>query len=244
MPSLILDPSGVIPSRNAHTDREGQSDALVAMALQGREEQARSELRGMFDAGMPVEDLKIGLLAPAARKLGVLWESDSVSFVDVTIATGTLQRLMHFVALELDAPPFVSDTARSILLFPEPGAEHTFGAAMAARLFERAGWRVEFVTAADPAYLTRQVSTRHYDVLGLSLNIREKAAECRKLIETLRRASRNPEIIAIGGGPAIVREPLLVEKAGLDAVATTIARAPADLRRHLTPASERGAEDG
>ncbi len=244
MPSLILDPSGVIPSRSALSDREGQSDALVAMALQGREEQARSELKDMFDAGMPVEDLKIGLLAPAARKLGVLWESDSVSFVDVTIATGTLQRLMHFVALELDAPPLITDSARSILLFPEPGAEHTFGAAMAARLFERAGWRVDYVASADEVDLARRVAAQHYHVIGLSLNIREKAEACRALVERLRKASRNPEIVAIGGGAAIVKDPLLVEKAGLDAVATTIARVPADLRRHITPAAERGPDDG
>jgi len=162
----------------------------------------------------------------------------------VTIATGTLQRLMHFVALELDAPPLICDSARSILLFPEPGAEHTFGAAMAARLFERAGWRVDYVTVADEADLTARVATRHYHVLGVSLTLREKAPECRALIRRLRQASRNRDIIAIGGGAAIIQDPLLVEQAGLDAIATTIARVPADLRRYVTPAAERGPDDG
>lgn len=226
VPSLALDPSAVIPSSTELLDRGGQSDAIVAMALQGREEQAMSELSEMSRRGMSFEQIQIGLLATAARRLGTLWESDSVSFVDVTVAMGTLQRLMRFVALDYDillAPP---DRARSILLFPEPDAYHTFGAAMAARFFTRAGWAVDYVPDGDPATLRSIVSRRKIDVIGVSLTRRESVKAAGELVRMLKAASRNRDVVAIAGGNAITENPLLFPEVGADAAFVALPLAP------------------
>lgn len=231
MPSLILDPSKEIPAAPSEGNSDSQADALVAMALQGREEQARAELRALHGDGMEFEQMMLGLLAPAADKLGVLWETDNLSFVDVTIATGTLQRLMHFVAVDLDTEPLVSQKERTMLMVQEPGAEHTLGASVAARFFERAGWYVDYTPGATRNTLLDQARRRAYDVIALSLSLTDKVAAAASLLRDLRRASRNTSVVTLGGGGALLRDPLLVTDLGLDAVATAIAGAPGALAR-------------
>lgn len=239
MPSLVLEPSTVIPASDARANRDGQSDVLVAMALQGREEEARAEIRALRERGLTFDQLQLGLLAPAAEKLGALWDTDSLSFVDVTVATGTLQRLMHFAAIDLFGPPFVTappDRPRAICLFPEPGAAHTFGAAMAARYFHQAGWTVHMSSRADPEELKAIVRRRPMDVLGLSLGRRELAGEAAALIGELRAASRNPDPLVIAGGNALTQDPGLLGVLGADAVLAALPAAPAAaegmVRRH------------
>lgn len=225
-PSLILDPSKEIPSGGAADNGQGQSDALVAMALQGREAQARTELRALYEEGMGFDRMQLGLLAPAADKLGALWENDSLSFVDVTIATGTLQRLMHFVAIDLETMPPMGEPKRAMLMVQEPGAEHTMGASMAVRFFERAGWHVDYKPGAARSALIELIRSRSYDVLSLSIAVEDKVASAARLLRELRTASRNRGVVTLGGGGALVRDPLLVNELGLDAVATAIAGAP------------------
>jgi methylmalonyl-CoA mutase cobalamin-binding subunit len=232
VPSLLLEPSDIIPGGDIGEDRDGQSDVLVAMALQGREEQARAEMRTLQQRGLSFDQIQLGLLAPAAEKLGALWDDDSLSFVDVTIATGTLQRLMHFVSIDLFGPPFLGPTAerpRSICLFPEPGAEHTLGAAMAARYFHRAGWLVDYVSSADETALTEIVRSRPIDVLGISLGRREMVDPAASLISRVRSASINPDTVVIAGGNALTLDPSLVTQLGADAVLAALPAAPDDV---------------
>lgn len=239
MPSLLLDGSALVPPGSPHTTLSGQADALMAMALQGREEEARDELRQLFDGGLAPGDMELGLLAPAAEKLGVLWENDSLSFVDVTIATGTLQRLMHFVSVDLAGAPLLGAKARAILVFPEPGAEHIFGAGMAANFFRRAGWQVHYVPDSDIQKLRRIVETNDIDVLGLSLGREEAMPAAARLVGDLRARSRNRKVLAIGGGAALMRAPLMIDGTPLDAAVTAVARAPGLIGRMV---AQRGRE--
>lgn len=231
VPSLVLDPAQIIPAGTGRENDAGQADALVAMALQGREDQARAELRALHSAGATYEHLQLGLLANAAERLGALWDSDSVSFVDVTIATGTLQRLMHFVTIDLDKGPLPGATPRSILIFPEPGSEHTFGAAMAARFFERAGWTVYYVPDSNRAKLRDFVRNRPVDVLGLSLTRESEAQRAGSLVAELRAATRNPDLTVIAGGSALTRKPLLIDALNADAILAALSTAPGQAGR-------------
>ncbi|MEM9791953.1 MAG: cobalamin B12-binding domain-containing protein, partial [Pseudomonadota bacterium] len=150
---------------------------------------------------------------------------------DVTIATGTLQRLMHFVAIDLEDQPLLSDKRHTMLMFQEPKSEHTLGASMATRFFQRAGWHVDYIPGASQAKLIEQVKRRSYDVLALSISVTDKSRRAAKLVSALRKASRNARAITLGGGPALVRDPLLVSELGLDAVGTAVAVAPNALDR-------------
>lgn len=237
VPSLVIDPAVITLAGEMSAAQEDQADAMMAMALQGREMEAREDLTALARAGASFAQLQLGLLAPAADRLGKLWESDTLSYVDVTIATGTLQRLMQFVALDLHAPPLIT-SARSICLFPEPDATHIFGASMAARFFEFAGWQVHFVPDGNRERLRKIVSSQEIDVLGLSLAREDQAACANQLLDDLRRISRNRDILSIAGGGAFARAPHLVAETAADAVVAVIRAAPQELDQILLDRGE------
>ncbi|MEO0913993.1 MAG: cobalamin-dependent protein, partial [Pseudomonadota bacterium] len=190
------------------------------------EDQAKAEIRSLAGRGISFERLQLGLLAPAARKIGVLWEKDELSFVDVNLAVGTLQRLMHFIALDLYKEPLFGMAPKTVCIFPEPGAQHIMGASMAARFFQHSGWTVDFLPAPTERDIRRIVSGRHIDVIGISLNRLEMVDESAALIRRVIRDSQNRDIVAIGGGSAISRAPEVIDELGVDAVFAAIEFAP------------------
>ncbi len=231
VPSLVIETQSVLqPTDRWHQD-DGASDALVALALQGREDQAREEIRQLAEQGMSFERLQLGLLARAAQKIGVLWEEDNLSFVDTTLAVGTIQRLMHFIALDLSKEPLFGMTPKSICLFPEPGATHILGVSMAARFFQHAGWQVDFLPDPSESAITRILKNRHIDVIGVSLNRTDSVKECSQIVRRLVKSSMNRKIVTIGGGSALSRDPDLIGDFDVDAVLAAIEFAPKQASR-------------
>ncbi len=231
VPSLVVPTQSVMePTDRWHAEDEA-SDAMVALALQGREDQAKENIRALSEKGVSFERLQLGLLAPAAKKIGVLWEEDNLSFVDVNLAVGTLQRLMHFIALDLHKEPLFGMSPKSICIFPEPGAQHILGASMAARFFQHAGWQVDFLPSPTESDLRRIVAGRHIDAIGISVNRIETAEESGALVRRIVKESRNREMVTIGGGSAISRSPELIEQLGIDAVFAAVEFAPQQANR-------------
>ena len=46
-------------------------------------------------AGRPAEDIYVNFLAPAARQLGDMWESDHITFAQVTVGSGRIFAIMR-----------------------------------------------------------------------------------------------------------------------------------------------------
>ena len=55
-----------------------------------------SMIRNVQAAGTSLDDVYLLHLAEAARKLGVWWETDRISLVDVTIGTGRIYAIMRW----------------------------------------------------------------------------------------------------------------------------------------------------
>lgn len=226
VPGLVIPTQSVLQPTERGGTNEGEVDALARLAIQGREDEARQEMRRLAGEGMTFEGMQLGLLARAATKIGALWDNDSLSFVDVTLAVGTLQRLMHFVSLDLHREPPFGVAPKSICLFPEPGAKHIFGVAMAARFFQHAGWQVDFLPDPSESALRRLLRERHVDALGISINRVDAVPVCAEIVARLKKESRNPDIVTVGGGSALSRAPELIDKLPVDAVLAAIEFAP------------------
>lgn len=99
------------------------------------------EVDRFLEEGVSVEAIYLDLLAPAARKLGELWETDECDFIDVTMGLWRLQEVMRDIAQR--SPPIVKAVAapRSVLTAPVPGDQHSFGALMLEEVFARSGWQ-------------------------------------------------------------------------------------------------------
>lgn len=203
----------------------GAADQFAAAAL-------TDELRGLLDrvdallaSGVPVETVYLDLLAPAARRLGIWWESDACDFFDVTMGLWRLQEVLQALSAFAPWSAPLAATARRALFAPAPGEQHGFGAALVEEFFRRAGWQTWNAPAADAAELETLVAARGYDVIGLTVSVERHLAALPATIAGLRRASRNPDIIVLVGGRVFVVDPGLAARVGADATATDAAAA-------------------
>ncbi len=169
--------------------------------------------------GVSVETVFLDLLAPTARYLGELWEQDLADFGPVTLALTRLHQVLRFFG-----PAFLSESATTgrdlrALLAPVPGEQHNFGLAMVAEFFRRAGWNVVGEAMATRRELEAAVRGTWFAVVGLSLAAEVRLEALAACIRAIRRASRNPAVGILVGGPIFVAHPQLARSVGADATA-------------------------
>ncbi len=201
------------------------TDRLVEFVVHERHVEALAWIEGMIDTGTTIEAVYLGMLGPAARRLGEMWEADTVDFTQVTIALWRLQEIMYglHAAFLDDAIPAVQ--VRRILLAPSPGSRHTFGMLMVAEFFRRAGWAVWGDPSAGEREVIRAARDNWFDVIGISIGVEEHLPLVTGTVRALRKASRNTDVILMLGGPVIVKHPEYVGVVGADTMAVDAANA-------------------
>lgn len=213
--------------REFHAPRlpDGALERLTDLVLRERHAEALAWIEGMIDSGTSVEAVYLGMLGPAARRLGEMWEADTVDFTQVTIALWRLQEIMYdlHAAFLDDAIPAVQ--VRRILIAPSPGSRHTFGMLMVAEFFRRAGWAVWGDPSAGEREVIRAARDNWFDVIGISVGVEEHLPLVTSTVRALRKASRNPDLIVMLGGPVMVAHPEYVGVVGADTMATDAANA-------------------
>jgi len=231
LPRLVLRTPTVVRPARFGDGLSDEVDGLTGVALDCDAEGSRRILHRLHEAGASFSDLQIGLLAPAARRLDQLWREDAVSFLDVTLAAGSIQQMMRFVAIDLVAHCPGPAIGRTILVAPVPGETHVLGAAMAAEFFRRDGWNVIYDASPTPPGLATRVALGWVDVVGLSISARPDVDRLAKTIDGMRAASSNPELLVIAGGEAMASDPTLVTAIGADATLAALPAAPARAHR-------------
>lgn len=173
-------------------------------------------LRDLLTQGFTAEHLFMQLFAPAARRLGVMWEEDRCSFVDVTLGVGRLQQLTHGFGDLLRGPAEPATTGR-ILVAGAPREQHTLGITIVAEFLRRDGWEVILPPASDDSRdLVSAAEANWFDVVAISAATDRSAAQVRLVIREMRRRGRNGELKVIVGGRAFTESPELVHQVGAD----------------------------
>jgi len=226
IPRLALNAPSVCRPERFGDGLSEEVAGLTEFALASQTSRSRRLLRHLHDSGASFSDLQLGLLVPSARRLGALWDDDSVSFFDVSLATGNLQQMMRFVALDLEPAAPRPATGRSILVAPVPGDQHSFGAAMAAEFFRKGGWQVRYDPEPTRQRLCDLVAGAWTDVVGLSVAADRDLEAVRETICGLRERSRNRALLVIAGGEALARNPQLIGAIGADAAIAALDVAP------------------
>ena len=110
--------------------------------------------------------LATGLLEPAARDLGDLWQSDDCSEIEVTLGLGRLQAIAREFGLGVQ--PLIAADAPVVLVAPQPGEAHMLGAVLDAEMLWQAGWspRVDFPSSSSA--LDTLVASTWIDALDLA----------------------------------------------------------------------------
>ena len=211
---------------------------LTRLAV-ARDEMAAERFIGDVTArGASPQVICAELLAPAARRLGELWEDDRVSFTDVTTGVWRLQQILRALAPAFGTPTAVGQEARlrQILLVPAIGEQHSFGLSMVAAHFRQEGWMVRTETVASDADLAALVASDWFDVIGFSVGSSDRLEELAVSISCTRKASRNARLGVMVGGPVFLANPDFVALVGADATAATGQEAADNALRLMGPA--------
>jgi methanogenic corrinoid protein MtbC1 len=188
------------------------------MVLRHETSVAEAYVKFLIERGLDLETLLLHLMAPAARRLGELWDSDTIDFVDVTIGMSRLQQLIQFLSPPLGAP--YDDPSRTVLLLPAPGEQHIFGLIMASEMFRRQGWQVHGGAALEPKQIFSLISQHHFTVIGFSLSCDRLIESLCCSIEAVRRASKNKSVQLMVGGGVFSNNPTLQKAVGADLIAS------------------------
>jgi len=165
------------------------------------------------------EALLGGLLRPAARLLGTMWERDTADFLTVTLGVYRLDQIMKETATVGYVEPLRPGFDNRILLLPVPGEQHSFGVGMVADAFREGGWCVRSGPAVKKRQLVRIVKDEWFDVIGFSVTAERWLKGLPACIRAVRAASCNPDAFVILGGNAVMHHSERTRFLGADAVA-------------------------
>ncbi len=217
---LVAHPTLVAPAVAGLLVSTAHVADLVGLVLSRGEPEAVAFVEAMHDQGAAAESLYLDLLAPAARRLGEMWEDDTCDFTEVTIGLWRLQNAMRELSPSFLRAADTRTNGPRVLLVPLPGEDHTFGLSMVYEFFRRAGWNAWSGPVESSADLRGLVRREWVEVIGFSLACDEKLDAVRAEIRSVRRASMNPGLAVLVGGPGFTANPLLAAEVGADGTAT------------------------
>lgn len=182
-----------------------QVELLVQACLRDQAT-ARQCLTGWMRQGFSLSDIYLHGITAAARLVGRAWAEDCLDFGAVTIVSARLHRLLYDFS-----PQFQADAqdhhGGTVLIFPEPGAQHTMGSFMLAEFFRRDGW---YVLAAQPLRAQDAmglVSANWIDLVALSVSSDRHLDTLAQWLGQMREASTNPALKIMAGGPMACVDP-------------------------------------
>jgi methanogenic corrinoid protein MtbC1 len=214
--------TGAAPAPPAHSapSLSQEVDAFVALVLENDADVVCEYIEQLRENGETLPVVYLNLLAPAARRLGELWESDECSFATVTLGISrmhqVLLRFSPFFCANCSESP---DDAKSVLIIPVPGEQHTFGLMMLVEFFRREGWRVWSGSPRSDEELIGLLESDRFDVIGLSMATDRHLDSVPDLLRSARERSKNKNIKVIVGGRLFSEQPELADKVGADATA-------------------------
>lgn len=226
------------PRHDAHAPAVRPEDVVdFSRALLSQKITDATEVIGeLCERGVSMEAVYLQLLAPAARYLGELWESDQCNFSEVTLCLWRMQTLMYDLSAAFHGGEARSKprggAERRILMASLPGQQHTFGLSMLSEFFRKEGWVALTIPSPQAGELLDTLSMHWFDVLALSASMDGEVKELGKTIKAARKTSRNPRLAIMVGGPLFLRQPELARTVGSDGMSEDAPAALA-LANHL-----------
>lgn len=221
IPRLMLAHGGPRPAANEDDDdAESDLDRVIRLAMRAEPASLMTYVGTLLEQEISMETIYVELLIPAARRLGVMWEEDVISFTDVTIGLGRLQQVVHTFGWRSTGHASGSSSGAALFM-PALGDQHTFGLYIIEDYFRRAGWRTWIEGAPRRGEAEETVGAAWFDVFGLSAGQDAEVAELRRSVSAVRAASRNPDLFILVGGRLFLENPDLVHEIGADSSASS-----------------------
>ena len=195
-------------------------DEFIQLVLNHDASIATNYVNTLRSDGIALSALYLDLLAPAARRLGEMWEEDECSFTDVTIGVCRMHQVLLEFSRCFDAVGVESrNPGRDALIVPVPGEQHTFGLFMVMEFMRRGSWNCYSGHPTNAREFHKLVATRDFDIIGISVGASDHVHQAELLISELRSGPRNSDTIVMVGGQAFADDPDLAKRIGADAYA-------------------------
>jgi methanogenic corrinoid protein MtbC1 len=231
IPRLMMAHGPEVPVVCSQEIADQEIAALAPLSLQVDADALLGHVEAILARGVTIDTLMVDLLAPTARLLGELWESDALDFVDVTMGLWRLQEVVHEVAARRPADRGQADHGRRALFATMPGDQHSFGTVVVDEVFRRGGWATDRMSGPATPELVGRVVQDWYDLIGLTVSCDAHIGPLKSVIVALRNVSKNPRVCIMVGGRVFSTDPQLAARVGADGTA-------GDARRALTLADD------
>lgn len=196
-----------------------RSDEFVQLVIEHDADVAIQYVEALRNQGARLADIYLELLAPSARQLGDMWQTDDVSFTEVAIGVCRMHQVLLEFSRCFDPADGSVASGRSALIVPTPGEEHTFGLFLVVEFLRRAGWHCFTGSPSSVNELRTLVRSQHFDAVGLSLSAERHIGQTEETISDIRRHSRNRKVAVLLGGQMPNEKPELVSQLGADETA-------------------------
>jgi len=170
---------------------------------------------------------RYGSAGVALNKIILRLDTDECDFTQVTVALWRLQQIVYEYSPAFQRDHRARHAGRRALLVPAPGSQHTFGVVIVAEFFRRSGWDVRGEPNATETDIKNSLGGEWFDVLGLSVGAECLLPAVSSAILGLRKASRNPSLVVMVGGPIVAGTADFVARVGADGTAPDAAAAVA-----------------
>jgi MerR family transcriptional regulator, light-induced transcriptional regulator len=181
-------------------------------------------MREFLSAQVSAEAIVIDYIPEVARRLGVAWEKDTLSFSVVTTGSVKLQNFLHRASRDCRADGSDEASGATILLLVPMDEQHTLGAMAAAAWLRMKGVSVCLKIAPSPQELSQVLQTQDFDGAFVSIGSDSKTDACAKLVRTLRTLSKGALPIILGG-PLALKKRTDLAPIGADLVTTDLSDA-------------------
>ena len=197
---------------------------LAGKACSADPEDLRQAIERVLGDGVSADDVIDHVLPAVARRLGELWFTDDISFVDVSIGTARLQETVRLLrARERGRPRAAGRDARVLMIIPGP-EEHTLGAIVAADQLRRRGLMVDLSVAERRTEIAGRIRGSNYHMVGITASGIRTVASVKELVDTIRRNTQQFVPVVLGG-PLAEAEDRLKERVSVDIMTTDICAA-------------------
>jgi len=180
------------------------------------------ELQAEWSGDLP---LYPSVFEPVARALGDLWRDDICTEFDVSLALCRMQTAVRRLGASTSRKPTGPTFEPNVLIIPEPGEIHSFGATLDSEVLWRAGWTPRCEYPRDDEALEDILAETWFDVLDLSLSAAFRRdhwlPRVTKTIANARRASRNDALFVIVGGRIFSETATASAEVGADCASAT-----------------------
>lgn len=195
---------------------EDQTVVRLISAVQQHDEAERDRVVArLIKDGIRIEELIDHYIPEAARRMGLAWCSDGMSFAEVTIGSARLQGLLRDL-IRRSTPSHVNDPmAPQVLMVVREDDHHTLGAMVATQKLRRIGVGVHVSVGQPDREILTLIAGRDFDLVMVSSSGSERLETLGKFVENVRnRAGRGIPVVV--GGTALVGDADVVAMTGAD----------------------------